>query len=64
MKIGCSSSVVGAQGRLTVQEIYTWVNQLPIEADMELVLMLGDEGTQRDPFTILRGLTAKWEEDR
>ena len=28
--------------------------------DAELLLSLGDKGTQRDPWTYLRGLTARW----
>lgn len=29
--------------------------------DAELVLSLGDKGNQRDPWTYLRGLTARWQ---
>lgn len=31
----------------------------PIEA--EIILTMGDKGTQRDPWPYLRGLTARWE---
>jgi hypothetical protein len=65
MRITATTALNADPGeQLTADDIVAWAYQLPPDArTVPLTPVLGNVGSQRDPETVLRGLTVTWETD-
>jgi hypothetical protein len=53
---------MGVSGTIRMQQLREFVAQTEeVPDDAEVGAIMGDKGTQRDPWPFLRGLTVKWE---
>ena len=53
---------MGPSGTITMQRLREFVPKTEqVPASAEVGAIMGDKGTQRDPWPFLRGLTVKWE---
>lgn len=63
MTVECTSKVLAEHDdRLTAADVAGWVQSLPPAATVSAIIH--DLGDQRDPYRVLVGLTAKWQENR
>lgn len=63
-KVECSTRVESDdyQTELTPAELRSWLADVPDHARLEVIN--GTRGSQFDPVPFLRGMVARWEEDR
>ncbi|MGZ4520697.1 MAG: hypothetical protein ACXVXW_09845 [Mycobacteriaceae bacterium] len=53
---------MGPSGTIRMQQLREFVAQTEqVPDDAEVGAIMGDKGTQRDPWPFLRGLIVKWE---
>jgi len=65
MKVECSSKVGGERGdteQLIAADVREWIKSVPDGAVISPISH--DKGNQRDPWPVLVGLYARWEEAR
>ena len=53
---------MGPSGTITMARLREFVAQTEeVPGDAEVEAIMGDKGTQRDPWPFLRGLSVRWE---